>query len=288
MKIDSDTSLFCLIGNPVSKSLSPLIHNISFEWNKINSTYLTFNVEDLEKSIDGIKALGIKGFNVTIPYKEKIMIYLDEIDKLAKDIGAVNTVKNIDGKLVGYNTDGLGFIKSLEERNINLNNKNVLILGAGGASRAIAMTLANEGIHKLHITNRTIKRAKNLVSDINNTYENLDVKFIEKNNIVDCYDIVINTTSIGMFPNIIDMPIDPSIFDDDTIIYDIIYKPRPTKFLKESKKQNKITIDGLDMLIHQALLSENIWLSENLDYFLMKNNIKKRIMKNNIEINTNK
>lgn len=288
MDIDSNTDLFCLIGNPVSRSLSPLIHNTSFKCNDINSIYLTFNVIDLKKSINGIKSLGIKGFNVTIPYKEKIIDYLDEIDDLAKGIGAVNTVINLDGKLKGFNTDGLGFIKSLEERNISLHNKRVLVIGAGGASRGISMTLVNENISKLDILNRTKKRANKLVCDIKELHRELDISCIDIIDVKDKYDIVINTTSVGMFPDTKRMPIDPSVFNKETIIYDIIYKPSPTLLLKESKKQGKLTINGLDMLIYQGLLSEDIWLAKKLEKISIKNQIKRRIMEKKREIDNNK
>ncbi|MBS4536181.1 shikimate dehydrogenase [Clostridium sp. D2Q-14] len=275
MNIDSETSVFCLIGNPVYKSLSPSIHNISFKYNNINSTYLTFKVDDLDNAIKGMKALNIKGFNVTMPYKEKILKYIDEIDELAEKIGAVNTVINDHGRLKGFNTDGLGFIKSLEERNIFLNNKKILIIGSGGAGRGIAMTLASKNIYKLFLINRTRSKGEKLVKDIKNNYKNIDVQFIDESQIEDDYDIVINTTSIGMFPNETNIPIDPLIFNKDTIIYDIIYKPRPTLFLKKAKRQGKYIIDGLDMLIYQGLLSEVIWKNEKNDIFSMKKQIKK-------------
>lgn len=278
MNIDSYTKVFCLIGNPVSKSLSPTIHNTSFKWKRQNSTYLTFKVDNLENAIEGIKALDIKGFNVTTPYKEEVIKYLDEIDELAENIGAVNTVINDKGKLKGFNTDGLGFLKSLKERDISLTNKSILILGAGGASRGVSMTLASRDIAKLSITNRTRLKGERLVSDIRDHYKDKDIEFVGKDIIKDEYDIVVNTTSIGMFPNVDNMPIDPYIFNKKTLIYDIVYKPKPTLFLKEAKNQGKCTIDGLDMLIYQGLLSQNVWLTEKNDIFLMKNKIKKGIV----------
>ena len=138
MDINSETNIFCLIGHPTGKSLSPIIHNTSFKLNKINSKYIVFDVNpgELYNAIEGIKSLGIKGFNVTIPFKEKVIKYLDDIDEIALKIGAVNTVLNKDGKLIGYNTDGLGFIKSIN--NFDYKNSSVLIIGAGGAARGIS------------------------------------------------------------------------------------------------------------------------------------------------------
>ncbi|WP_130807166.1 shikimate dehydrogenase [Senegalia massiliensis] len=267
MNIDSYTNLFCLIGNPISKSLSPYIHNTNFKFNDINAVYLSFKVENLEQAILGIKSLSIKGFNVTLPYKQEIIKYLDEIDPLAEKIGAINTVKNIDGKLIGFNTDGLGFMKSLKDRKIQLKNKNILIIGAGGASRAISFTIANESIKSLTIINRNNKRALSLIKDIKSKFKNLDLRFLEKQDIKDNYDIIINTTSVGMYPNEKENPLDTSLFSDETIVYDIIYKPKETLFLKYAKEEGKTTINGLDMLVNQAILSERIWISENLKIY---------------------
>lgn len=265
--IDSNTKLYCLIGNPISKSLSPYIHNNNFKYNDINAVYLSFNVENLSDSIVGIKTLGIKGFNVTIPYKEDIIRYLDEIDPLAEKIGAVNTVKNIDGKLIGFNTDGTGFLEIFKNKNINLKDKNILILGAGGAARAISFALASENVKSIAITNRNKDRAIGLIEEIKKNYKNLNAYCIEKKYVKDIYDIVINTTPIGMYPNIDKTPIDTSDFSKNTIIYDIIYKPKETLFLRGAKEEGKMTINGLDMLINQAILSEKIWISENLKIF---------------------
>ncbi|NBI06674.1 shikimate dehydrogenase [Senegalia massiliensis] len=267
MNIDSYTNLFCLIGNPISKSLSPYIHNTNFKYNDINAVYLSFKVENLEQAILGIKSLSIKGFNVTLPYKQEIIKYLDNIDQIAEKIGAINTVKNINGKLIGFNTDGLGFMKSLKDRHIQLKNKNILIIGAGGASRAISFTIANESIKSLTIVNRNKKRALSLIKDIKSKYKNLDLSFLEKQDIKDNYDIIINTTSVGMYPNEKEKPLDTSLFSDKTIIYDIIYKPKETLFLKQAKEEGKTTINGLDMLVNQAILSERIWISENLKIY---------------------
>lgn len=278
MNIQTDTKVYCLIGNPVTKSLSPYIHNYSFDKNDINAVYLSFNVDNLKETINAMKTLDIKGFNVTIPYKEQITDYLDDIDEYAEKIGAVNTVLNLNGKLIGYNTDGLGFLESLKEKKIDIGNKTILLLGAGGASRAISMTILDRGIKRLDIYNRNIERAQKLKDDLKRNYPLVDLGVIEKENIKNCYDIVINTTPVGMFPNENDTPTRSSIFDKETIIYDIIYKPNPTKFLIESEKQNKKTIDGLDMLIYQALYSELIWNNKKINIKKIKNNIKKRIL----------
>jgi shikimate dehydrogenase len=281
--LDANTDLYCLIGHPVSKSLSPLIHNASFKKNNINAAYVVFDISEdrLKEAIDGIKALGIKGFNVTIPYKEKIMDFLDELSQEAKTIGAVNTVKNEEGKLIGYNTDGIGFLKSLEVRNVVLKDKKVVILGAGGASRAISMTLANEGVSEILILNRTIDKARKLANDVIKKFPNIMCTYsriddYKENNFQDT-DIVVNCTSVGMFPYDDLMPIDPMLFPLKAIICDIVYKPLKTKFLEKASQLGCKTIGGIDMLIYQGVLSEEIWFNEKIDVENVKRMLLRRI-----------
>lgn len=271
MTISSNTKLYCLIGHPVSKSLSPYIHNSSFKANGIDARYLTFDVEEerLGDAVKGIKALGIEGFNVTIPHKINIIKYLDEVDDDAKLLGAVNTVKNVDGKLIGYNTDGEGFLKSLYENGVDPVNKNVLIIGAGGAARAIALKLAQIGVSKIIILNRTKDRAKSLAQYISDKFPevfidtySLDESFLHRDNrIINDMDLVINCTSIGMYPEDNEEPIDPLIFNSSATIVDIVYKPLLTNFLQKAKKNGNNVIGGIHMLVNQAILSEEIWLN---------------------------
>ena len=273
MNIDWNTDVYCLIGNPISKSLSPKIHNYIFSLNNNNSVYLAFKVEEnLETVIDSFKELNIKGFNVTIPYKVEIMKYLDEIEEDAKALGAVNTVKIVNGKLVGYNTDGIGLIKSLKNEGIKIENKKFLILGAGGASQAISKKLAMEGAKKIVILNRTVEKAISLEKSIKNMFKKVDVYSDSLDNVCRYLetDLVINCTSIGMYPNESLSPVDSTIFNKNTVICDIIYKPIETKFLRDAKQNNAKTIGGLSMLINQAILSQQIWSNSNneiLKYF---------------------
>ena len=273
MNIDWNTDVYCLIGNPISKSLSPKIHNYIFSLNNKNSVYLAFKVEEnLKTVIHSFRALNIKGFNVTIPYKVEIMKYLDEIEEDAKVLGAVNTVKNVNGKLVGYNTDGTGFIKSLKKEGIKIENKNFIILGSGGASQAISKKLAMEGAKKIVILNRTVEKATTLGKSIKNMLNQVDVYCDSLDNVYKYLetDVVINCTSIGMYPNESLSPVDSTIFNKNTVICDIIYKPIETKFLRDAKQNNAKTIGGLSMLINQAILSQQIWSNSNneiLKYF---------------------
>lgn len=265
MNINWNTELYCLIGDPIEKSLSPEIHNYIFNINNMNCNYMCFNVEDnnLKQVLDTFKILGIKGFNVTIPHKIHIMKYLDDIDEEAKLLGAVNTVKYVNGKLMGYNTDGAGFVKSLVDSGISIKGKKILILGAGGGSHAVSVKLAQSGVKKIIILNRTIEKSKQLAYNISNKFKNIaveydDLKSFSKYTDV---DIVVNCTSIGMYPDTDEVPIDISIFSNKTVVCDIIYKPIKTKFLKNAEKKNMKIIGGMDMLINQAILSQKIWFS---------------------------
>lgn len=270
MKIDSTTKLYALIGHPISKSLSPEIHNYSFEKNNINARYLALDVpeDSLEKAVEGIRHLGIGGVNVTIPHKVNIIRYLDDLDEEAKLLGAVNTVKNENGRLIGYNTDGKGFVNVLKDKNIKIKNETIAILGAGGAARAISIILAKEEIKKIVIFNRTLEKAKTIIDEIKDkfpkvqgVYESLDTENFNFNEI----DILINCTSVGMYPKSQDIPIDPKTLSKEAIICDIVYKPLETRLLKEAKEYGQTTIGGLNMLIYQGILSEEIWLDRTID-----------------------
>ena len=265
MSINGKTELICLIGHPVEHSFSPNIHNYLIEKNKLNMRYMCFDVfeNELENAIKGIKALNIKGFNVTIPHKVEVIKYLDEIDRNALLIGAVNTVKNENGKLKGYNTDGIGFVKSILDKGYKISGKNVLIIGSGGAARSIAVEMASNGAKQINLYNRSIKSAKEISEllkenfKVDSNYYNEQIK--EKN--LENIDIIINTTPIGMDKDKENCPIDESINvkNKNTLICDIVYNPHETKFISWAKKNNLNVIYGIDMLINQAILGFKIW-----------------------------
>ncbi len=286
MKIDADTRLFCLIGHPISKSLSPAIHNYSFKQNGINVGYMAFDVSEdsLEDAVRGAKAFNVQGFNVTIPHKVDIIKLLDELDEEASLLGAVNTVKNINGKLIGYNTDGRGFIKALQSSNIGITNKNITIIGAGGAARAIAIIMAKDGARSIQIINRTVEKAKNIADEITSKFPSVITSWSDMNNVntIDI-DIVVNCTSIGMYPDVESLVIDPCIFNKKAVMCDIVYKPILTKFLRLAQKNGYRIMGGLDMLVYQALLSEEIWLNENICKKIDVLKLKERILLNKIE-----
>jgi shikimate dehydrogenase len=271
MKIDNritgTTRILGLMGNPVEHSISPQLHNTICTALNVDAVYVPFKVEksDLERAVKGLKAINVAGFNVTIPYKKEVMKYIDDNTKEALLMGAVNTVKNIDGRFYGYNTDAEGFSRSFkEETGTGFKGKRIVMLGAGGASRAIAVKLAIEGAVCISILNRTLSRAQEIVDIISNNYEtsiqcleNGDSKQAElfKN-----ADIIINTTSVGMFPGTENCPIDKSIvFEKNQIVYDLIYNPVKSKLLKRAEKSGCKAINGMGMLFYQGIYAYEIW-----------------------------
>lgn len=264
--IDAETKVYCLIGDPVEHSISPLIFNAVFKYFSLNSIYVAFRVkaEDLGAAVNGFKAIGVKGFNVTIPHKVQIIKLLDSIDNQAQLMNAVNVVANYNGVLKGYNTDGYGALKALKSANVVLSSKVVTLIGAGGASRAIAFTVAYENPRKIYIVNRTLSRAESLAWDLKGRV-NVAVKPCSLNdlNAFREADVVINCTPVGMYPNVNESPFDCSLLKGECVVMDIVYNPVETKLLREAKALGLKTIDGVSMLVHQAALAFRIWV--NLD-----------------------
>ncbi len=280
--INTKTKLLGLLGNPLEHSFSPIMHNKAYEKNNLNYLYLPLEIEEdnIEDVLKGIKHMKFIGFNVTIPYKLKIMEFLDEIHPLAKKIGSVNTVKISGGKLIGFNTDGMGFVKSLENNSkINITENKFLLLGAGGASRSIAMTLADKGAEQIFIANRTVNKAKELSEEINNKVRKC-CSFVDINNIENMkitaknVDIIINTTSLGMYPNIEGCPIDIDLLLKKHLVTDIVYNPVKTKLLREAENKGCRIQTGLGMLINQGAEAFEIWTDKEAPVEDMKEVIK--------------
>ncbi len=262
MKVNSCTKLIGLLGQPVSQSFSPSIHNyLSEKYNK-NNIYMCFEIEknNLENAIQGIKTFNMKGCNVTIPYKVDVIPYLDEVNEKSKLIGAINTIKNENGRLIGYNTDGMGFVKSLLDEGYDLKNKKIMLLGAGGACRSIAVELADKQVSSLEIRNRSEENAKIISNLINDNFSTKSIYTTDpiKKDDLENIDILINTTPIGM--NSMDCPIDCNINPPkDLIVCDIVYKPHETRLLTWAKEHNLRVIYGINMLINQGILAYEIW-----------------------------
>jgi len=263
--ISSKTRLYALIGNPVDHSLSPLMQNAAFQALGLRCIYLSFCVElkELFEAVNGIKSLGILGFNVTVPHKISILKYLDEVDSHAIDIGAVNTVINREGILVGYNTDGAAALEVLKEEVGNLEEKKIVLLGAGGAARAISFYLAPR-VKNLVILNRTESKAFDLARALCQRFKTPTIKGekLTKKTIVnelDDVDILLNTTSVGMYPYVDETLVEKSMIHSEMIVMDIVYNPLKTRLLKEAVDAEATIINGLKMLVYQGALSFEIW-----------------------------
>ncbi|MDK2800096.1 MAG: shikimate dehydrogenase [Clostridiales bacterium] len=279
--INGYTKILGIIGDPIEHSLSPGIHNTLCKYLNLNYVYIPFKVssEQLENAVKGLKALGVMGFNVTIPHKKNIIQYLDEVSKEALLMGAVNTVKNVDGKLYGYNTDGQGFVKSLKNEGVAIEGKNILVIGAGGAARGITVSLALEGVQSITILNRTAQKAKAICTMINENVKNISrsdsLNYENFNRYIEDCDILINTTSIGMHPDIHACPIENlTSLKSSTVVCDLIYNPSKTAFLANAEKKGCKIINGWGMLVFQAINAFEIWMdikiNDNLTNILLQ------------------
>ena len=258
------TELTALLGSPVSHSISPAMHNEAFKQLGLDYVYCAFDVneEELAKAVAQLKNIGIRGFNLTMPNKNKIVELLDHLSPAAKLIGAVNTIVNDDGILTGYNTDGVGFLQSLKDIGFSIADKEITILGNGGAATAIIAQAALDGARQINIfarpQSRFAKRMTKLVADINQTthsttsvYDIADTKKLQSAS--NSSALLVNATSVGMTPNIDASPIeDANIFHPNLLVADIIYEPRMTKFLQIAEQNGCKTCNGMYMLLHQG------------------------------------
>jgi shikimate dehydrogenase len=264
--VDVHTRLVALLGNPLGHSFSPAMHNKAFETLGLNYFYLPIEVAstDLEDVVHGISKMNFAGFNVTIPHKIGIMAYLDHIDELAETIGAVNTVTLKDGVSTGHNTDGEGFIQSLEtQTGISVRGKRHFILGCGGGARAIATTLAFKGAEKIFICNRTEQKAHDLAAEINTKVkacsEVVRMETADIKTALQQADVLINTTSIGMHPDKDRLPIAEDLIPEGLIVSDIVYNPVKTKLLQAAEQRGCNIVTGLGMLVYQGAEAFRLW-----------------------------
>ncbi|MEA3421984.1 MAG: shikimate dehydrogenase [Acidobacteriota bacterium] len=285
MKITGKTKIAGVFGYPITHSLSPILHNAAFDQLGLNFVYLPFLVrpEDLEEAIKAIRALNMVGVNITVPFKEKVITYLDELSPEAKMIGAVNTIYNEKGKLIGCNTDIDGFIRSLTTAGkFNPQGKNVLLMGAGGAGSAISFALIKAGVKKLMITNRTNEKSKALLNHLREIFKNkcklsfLDFSRRNMPEIMSKVDLFINATSVGMHPED-PLLIDPNLLAKTAFIYDVIYN-QETKLLQAARKRGLPGIGGLEMLIYQGALSFEIWTHQRAPIRAMRRALKEIII----------
>jgi len=274
MEISGKTRVCGIIGDPVEHSLSPAMHNAAFQTLKLDFVYVAFRVrkDKLREAIVGAKSLDIRGLNVTMPHKNAVMKYLDEIDPMARSIGAVNTILNDKGKLIGYNTDGIGALKALKENDISLNGKKLLLLGAGGAGKAIAFHAAQE-VEELKILNRTTSKAKDLAEVLRKKFgKKIDGNTLSATTIKELADadIVVNATSVGMHPKDDQSPIVPSWLRPSLCVMDIVYNPVETKLVKDARSVGAKVVSGVEMLVYQGAASFEIWTNRPAPVKVMK------------------
>lgn len=265
-KLDSHTILFGVFGDPIRHSKSPIMLNRAFEVTGINAAYGAFHIVPgtLKDAVAGIRALQFRGVNVTVPYKVEVMDYLDAIDEGARIIGAVNTIVNDNGKLTGYNTDGIGYIRSLkEETGIDLRGRKVLMLGAGGAARGVGYAIAQEGAAHIYIANRTKEKAQELADSMSEFSSVSGHGLDEVASLAGEAALIVNNTSLGMHPNVEDVPMDVSLIGSGTVVSDLIYNPLLTKFLRDARDLRGAKIhSGLGMFIYQGAYAFEYWTGQ--------------------------
>lgn len=274
-----------VIGYPIKHSLSPVIQNTAIQEAGIDYAYIAMPIapEDLEKAVIGLKALNFTGFNVTIPHKVNIMQYLDEIDEMAKLIGAVNTVHIKDGKLYGYNTDAIGFINPLLKENVEIKDKTTVILGAGGACRAVVCGLIKQGIKNIILAVRNPVKAQLLANDFKDL---VDIKVCdwhseEFKQYLAQGDLLVNTTPLGMEGNIDSKPpVDWESVKKSAFVYDIVYIPAETKFLQEAKEYGHKILNGERMLAEQGAAALHLWTDKDINVDIMVETLHDYLNKN--------
>ncbi|MEM4243916.1 MAG: shikimate dehydrogenase [Candidatus Bathyarchaeia archaeon] len=264
MVISGKTRVCGVIGDPIAHTLSPTIQNAAFSHLKLDFVFLAFRVKsaDLESAMRGMRGLGIHGLNVTMPHKGAVIKHLDQLDSTVQFLGSANTILNKDGKLLGFNTDGVGALKALQENGVKLYDKKVLLLGAGGAAKAIAFAFAEE-IGELVILNRAAEKAAELAAALNRVFGKKIVggalsPHAVQQNLQDA-DILVNATSVGMHPNVNQSLVQPQWLRPDLAVMDIVYNPVETKLAKDAKVAGAKVISGVEMLIHQGAASFEIW-----------------------------
>jgi len=272
--ITSDTAVYGVIGNPVAHSVSPHVHNAAFRALGINAVYVPFKVEgDVRNFIEASRGIPVKGYSITVPHKQDAMAALDEVDSLCRKIGAVNTVVNHKGRLVGSNTDWTAAIEAIETALIGetLAGRRVALIGAGGTARAIAFGLRAKGALTC-IFNRTPERARDLAADAECKWRPLDeIESAEA-------DIIINSTSVGMHPNVDETPVPASVFRRKMIVFDAVYNPAETRFLREAKEAGCLTVCGMDMFVNQAAQQFKTWTEMNPPRELMEAIVREQLV----------
>lgn len=263
MKINGATAFAGIIGYPIEHTLSPVFQNAAFDHAGLNWAYLPFKVAPaaLQVALAGLKACDCRGLNITMPHKQAAYDLVDELDESAELVGAVNTIEFKDGRSIGHSTDGSGFIRSLKsDAHFNPGKKRALVIGAGGAAQSIALSLAAAGAAQIIVLNRTAKKAEKIVGLIRSHYSDCAASIGDINDpaeVKNC-DLVVNATSVGMTANA-GVPLALDLIESDQIVYDVIYWPPETEFLRLAKEKGARTVNGASMLLYQGAAAFTIW-----------------------------
>ncbi len=280
-RIDTATQVCAVIGNPVEHSLSPLIHNAAIDATGINYVYVAFRVEDVRGCIEGMRALqGFRGLSVTIPHKVAVIPYLDEIDPIARHVGAVNTILHDAGKLIGSTTDGPGTLRAFHDAGVSLAGKSILFVGAGGAVRSVAFAMAEQaGVARITILGRTASRVAALADDLRAAQSETGIRNGGlADNLAEAmatHEVVIQGTPMGMYPHGMDeTPVPKALFRAGQVAFDMVYRPLRTRFMQEAEAAGCLTIPGLEMLVNQAALQFETWTGTPAPVEVMRNVLK--------------
>ena len=265
MNVLGSTKILGVFGHPVEHSLSPVMHNAALQALNIDFIYVPFHVlpEKLAEAVDGIRGLNIRGVNVTIPHKQQVIQYIDEVSEYAMQICSVNTIINDGGRLRGETTDGVGFIRSAEASWGKLNGCKVMVLGAGGSAKAISYALAGAGC-EITIANRTLERATELANGINAVFGSSVSRAVGLQREVLAeeigkVDLLVNTTSVGMHPDVDGIPLPPDLLHSGLLVYDLVYNPLKTRLVSEAEARGARAMTGLKMLVYQGAVSFEMW-----------------------------
>ena len=267
VKIDGKSRVCAVIGNPVEHSLSPALHNAAFAKKKLNMCYVAFLVEDLAAAMAGVKGLNLLGLSVTIPHKVAVLDYLDEVEETAERIGSVNTVLHKAGRLIGYNSDGLGAVRALREADVPLTNEKVTILGSGGAARAIAFTLGKEvALKEMVLLGIEVEECGRLADDLEKAlpfpvrWETMSIESLGRH-VPDSAGLI-HCTPVGMSPHEEQSVLDRQILRPGQFVFDIVYNPLKTRLLREAESVGCRIVPGVEMFIHQAVFQFELWTGE--------------------------
>ncbi|WP_410515251.1 shikimate dehydrogenase [Paenibacillus sp. BR2-3] len=268
--------LLGVMGDPIAQSRSPIMHTAALRAMGIPGAYVPLHVtpDKLGEAVQAIRTLGFRGVNVTIPHKVAVMAYLDVLDESAIDIGAVNTIVNTNGLLTGYNTDGIGYVRSLKTEVIpDLSGARIMVIGAGGAARGITAALLQEEPSSIIVANRTAGKAQELAAEWSRKGNITGISLDQAEGMLDGIDVIINTTSVGMYPHMDETPVDVSLFHEGMIISDLIYNPLQTRLLQESQERGCRIHGGLGMFVYQGAYALEYWTGQPAPTEIMRQTI---------------